>query len=70
MSNCMFNMACMLNKSMRQMKPYYRKKVDLQNLKIEKAIGFKDYIPIRKCIVEMAYELIKRGHVPDKINIK
>ena len=40
MSNCMFNIACLMNKEMRQMKAYHRKKVDLQHHKLAKAIGF------------------------------
>ena len=70
MSNCMFNMACMMNKSMRMLKPLYRKKLDLQNFKLAKAIGFDKYIPVRRAMIEAGYEMIKNGKVPDKINAK
>ena len=39
----------------------------MDNEKIGKALPVGEYTPLRRSLVEMSYQLIKKGHVPDKL---
>ena len=71
MGHCMFKVAAFFDSAIDRFSFTEGRQIEIQTNKLEKALNIEfKFRDLRASIIEATYELIKRGHIPDKTHKK